>query len=450
MIQFLCTVGCFLTCFHLPQVLGLQSQVFHAGSAGSVSADFFEDAPQKRANEAPFDVGADAVPEPPEPPEPPELDPSASETQAPAPNETPPVAPMTPVALVSEAKAVHNEKAKAEETALQEEEAQLAKQRQRSRAGRGAGLRAGAKAAAVRVWEQPPRQAPEPEAWSAGGTAPAEAAQTLATKHLAQKAHHHHPAVSEKKAALQSRLMRLHEEERQLREMEMSLKGLDRGLETSATPEVSPLSASPNATEYGPDHDSCTPKCLYSCTTPRCEAECSPECSQPKCQTRCASADLSQCKMNCGKQHCSVVCPKEPCVEGDCQPCRTHCTEPVCMLQCPRAQPCHNVCEEPQCTWKCKAPEACPKPDCKLSCETSRSCVGSTYAKMPPLDDGEVAVTSFAAPELLLQGDSEARQARPTMKLSVPVHTGRALVRRSSASDWPYGSHQWNVQLPVS
>lgn len=150
--------------------------------------------------------------------------------------------------------------------------------------------------------------------------------------------------------------------------------------------------------EYMPRHEDCTPQCSYNCSTPVCDQECHPECQSPTCETRCNGTDLAGCVMQCGKPHCSVLCPQSPCSGGGCPQCTTQCSEPMCKLQCPRDQPCHSVCAQPACTYKCKAPTSCPKPKCDMVCETPRSCMGSTHQQIPPLNAGEVAVESFAAP----------------------------------------------------
>jgi len=157
----------------------------------------------------------------------------------------------------------------------------------------------------------------------------------------------------------------------------------------------------PQLEHLGPGHGQCTPSCTWQCTNPRCEQDCKPECEPPKCQTRCNRMNTKGCVMECVKPHCAVVCPKNLCNKPGCPTCINTCSKPMCKLQCPREQPCVNVCEAPKCEFKCKAPESCPKPTCKLVCETARSCKGYVYHTLPPLQQNESLVQSFATPSNL-------------------------------------------------
>merc|ERR1719203_501049 len=103
------------------------------------------------------------------------------------------------------------------------------------------------------------------------------------------------------------------------------------------------------------------------------------------------------------------------------------------MLQCPKAQPCHNECEQPKCDWKCKAPSTCPKPVCRMECETQHNCVGSTFRELPPLQQGEMLVQSFAAP-------ASGRHAQPARETS--------LERRDGAR-WRGSQANGRMQVPV-
>jgi len=169
-----------------------------------------------------------------------------------------------------------------------------------------------------------------------------------------------------------------------------------------------------SAAELQPNHAQCMPQCRYQCTNLTCDEECTPDCESPKCQTRCNQPDLTGCQMQCGQPHCSVVCPQRP---GSRAQCTTHCSEPMCMLQCPKAQNCHSVCEQPQCSWKCRAPSSCPQPTCTMNCEAPSGCVGSTHRELPPLQLGEVAVQSFAAPAGFAMGVVPSAQAEEPVSL---------------------------------
>jgi hypothetical protein len=200
--------------------------------------------------------------------------------------------------------------------------------------------------------------------------------------------------------------------------------------------------------EYQPVHEHCTPRCSYTCETPKCDEECHQVCESPTCQTRCKDVDLSGCRMNCGKPHCAVICPKETCMEEECPQCQTKCSEPMCMLQCPKAQPCHNECEQPRCQWKCKAPTSCPKPVCQMQCETHPKCVGDTFKELPPLQEGETAVQSFAAPangpSALPAHEAVHRGMPQTMQVPVASLTSAAA---STGAAWPGGEQL--VDIPV-
>mmetsp|Transcript_105744 Transcript_105744/g.286991 ORF Transcript_105744/g.286991 Transcript_105744/m.286991 type:complete len:551 (+) Transcript_105744:168-1820(+) len=214
--------------------------------------------------------------------------------------------------------------------------------------------------------------------------------------------------------------------------------------------------------EYQPVHEHCTPRCSYTCETPKCDEECHQVCESPTCQTRCKDVDLSGCRMNCGKPHCAVICPQDTCMDEDCPQCETKCSEPMCMLECPRAQPCHNACEHPKCDWKCKAPSTCPKPTCRMACETPHDCVGSTFKELPPLQQGEMLVQSFAAPAnlpsrhdqpaqetaLRRRGGTSWKQnqaSRQTMR--VPVQSLASTAPGQEGVGWQ--SEQQLVDLPV-
>lgn len=232
--------------------------------------------------------------------------------------------------------------------------------------------------------------------------------------------------------------------------------------------------------DFGPIHEHCAPQCSYKCSSPKCDEDCHPVCESPTCQTRCAGPDLSACRMNCGKPHCSVICPKHACTDEGCQPCTTKCSEPMCMLQCPKSQPCHNVCEEPQCSYQCKAPTTCPQPVCEMQCETPNNCMGSTYRQLPPLQPGQVLVQSFVTPfhlganhgEQLATGapqnSSRLQRVRPASLLSlrrrvaqqgayaassptvfVPVQGLPAGYDGGAAAGQQQQHQQWTVQMPV-
>lgn len=163
---------------------------------------------------------------------------------------------------------------------------------------------------------------------------------------------------------------------------------------------------------FGPEHGSCTPKCTWRCESPRCDEVCEPECEAPRCETRCAGIDTSGCAMECQEPHCAVTCPNTTCPSAGCPSCTTACSEPMCKLKCSNDQPCRNVCENPNCRWKCRAPEECPAPKCEMACEAPRDCMGGTFQELPPLQPGETAVQSFAAPASALQAAAGASPPR--------------------------------------
>lgn len=170
--------------------------------------------------------------------------------------------------------------------------------------------------------------------------------------------------------------------------------------ELAASATAPPASDDGTSAHYSGD---CAPKCTWKCESPKCDEVCTPVCHAPKCETRCLGADLSTCTIDCGKPHCTVVCPERPCaggaqLGGACPTCKAVCGEPTCKLRCSGQQPCHNVCEQPECEWKCQAPAQCPAPRCQMMCEKGSSCMTSTYRQLPPLRPGETPISTFSAP----------------------------------------------------
>jgi hypothetical protein len=231
---------------------------------------------------------------------------------------------------------------------------------------------------------------------------------------------------------IQDAVARLHAQQERLRLLE---QGIVQNMSMRSHSDRIAAARAASTSEYQPQHEHCTPQCSYKCDEPQCNEDCHQECESPTCQTRCNGVDLSECRMNCGKQHCAVICPEDACMEEGCPPCETKCSEPMCMLECPKAQPCHNACEHPKCDWKCKAPSTCPKPTCRMACETPHTCVGSTFKELPPLQQGEMLVQSFAAP---------AQEQRPHDQ---PAQ--ETALRRRGGTSWENQAGRQTMQVPV-
>lgn len=167
----------------------------------------------------------------------------------------------------------------------------------------------------------------------------------------------------------------------------------------------------------------CTPECTWKCGTAKCDEVCTPKCAPPRCQTRCQIPDListKTCKLNCGQSNCAVVCPKQPCSrQHGCPSCQAKCGQPACKLNCTAAPVCRDVCENPICEWNCTKPTACPQPNCTMTCGTAKMCSRMTYKDMPPLQNNEVVVNSFAASPA--NGTNGTNQSQGGSFLSVPM-----------------------------
>lgn len=170
-----------------------------------------------------------------------------------------------------------------------------------------------------------------------------------------------------------------------------------------------------------PQAGDCTPKCTWQCESPQCDEVCEPVCQPPRCETRCAEIDTSSCAIECEKPSCAVMCPQRLCAKTSCGNCTATCSEAMCNLKCHKQQPCRNVCEQPDCVWNCRAPDRCQAPSCRMVCDAAKECAGQTYKELPPLEPGEKAVQSFAAPLNIATTQAEVMEVPVTEVEKLPT-----------------------------
>lgn len=141
------------------------------------------------------------------------------------------------------------------------------------------------------------------------------------------------------------------------------------------------------------DQGTCKPKCTWQCSQPVCDQVCEPDCEAPRCRMRCPRPDVEGCAVTCDEPTCWTECPpgNNTCAGENCPECTNKCKEKDCKMHCDKSLDCVHECEHPKCTWRCRAPEACPKPECKMVCQAAtHPCPSCTFHEELPehLADG--------------------------------------------------------------